>query len=76
MHTKNCLARQGLAQKASQTYFGNTSVQQNIVESINNCFLDFQWLAKVPISPYYNYYYIPVSKGYKKLRVCCMLKLN
>jgi len=27
MHTKNCLGRQGLAQKASQTFFDNTSVQ-------------------------------------------------
>jgi len=40
-HTKNCLGRKALAQKASQTFFGNTSVQQNIVESINNRFLDF-----------------------------------
>jgi len=46
MHTKNHLARQGLAQKASQTFFGNTSVQQNIAESINNRSLDFQQLAK------------------------------
>jgi len=46
MHTKNRLGRQGLAQKASQTFFGNTSVQQNIVENINNRFLDFQQLAK------------------------------
>jgi len=42
MHAKNHLGRQGLAQKAYQTFFGNTSVQQNIVESINNRFLDFQ----------------------------------
>jgi len=46
MHTKNHLGRQGLAQKASQTFFDNTSVHQNIVESISNSFLDFQWLAK------------------------------
>jgi len=46
MHTKNQLGRQGLAQKASQTFFDNTSVQQNIVESIHNRFLDFQQLAK------------------------------
>jgi len=46
MHIKNHLARQELAQKASQTFFGNTSVQQNIVEIIDNCFLDFQQLAK------------------------------
>jgi len=46
MHTKNCLKRQGLAQKASQTFFDNISVQQNIAESINNHFLDFQQLAK------------------------------
>jgi len=36
MHAKNHLARQGLAQKASQAFFGNTSVQRNIVENINN----------------------------------------
>jgi len=42
MHAKNHLARQGLAQKASQTFFGNTSIQQNIVESVNIHFLDFQ----------------------------------
>jgi len=41
-HNKNHLGRQGLAQKASQTFFGNTLVQQNIAESINNHFLDFQ----------------------------------
>jgi len=47
MHEKNHLGRQGLAQKASQTFFGNTSVQQNIVENINNYFfLDFWQLAK------------------------------
>jgi len=45
-HTKICLGRQGLAQKASQTFFDNTSVQQNIVEKISNSFLNFQWLAK------------------------------
>jgi len=42
MHAKNCLRRQGLAQKASQTFFDNTSVQQNIVKSISNSFVDFQ----------------------------------
>jgi len=42
MHTKNHLGKQGLAQKASQIFSGNTSVQQNIVESINKHFLDFQ----------------------------------
>jgi len=32
MNAKNYLGRQGLDQKASQTFFGNnTSVQQNIV---------------------------------------------
>jgi len=46
MHTKNRLGKQGLAQKASQTFFDNTSIQQNIVESINNGFLNFQQLAK------------------------------
>jgi len=47
MHTENYyLERQGLAQKVSQTFFDNTSVQWNIVESINNCFPDFQRLAK------------------------------
>jgi len=40
-HAKNCLGRQGLAQKPSQT-FGNTSVQQNIVKSIIDNFLDLQ----------------------------------
>jgi len=42
MHAKKHLGRQGLAQKASQTFFGNTSVQQNIVKSISDSFLDFQ----------------------------------
>jgi len=42
IHAKKHLGRQGLAQKASQTFFGNTPVQQNIVESINNCLFDFQ----------------------------------
>jgi len=42
MHAKNHLGRQGLTQKVSQTFFGNASVQQNIVKSINNSFLDFQ----------------------------------
>jgi len=42
MHAKNHLGRQGLAQKASQTFFDNTSVQQNIVKNISKSFLDFQ----------------------------------
>jgi len=42
MHTKIHFGRQGLALKASQTFFDNTSVQQNIVENISNNFLDFQ----------------------------------
>jgi len=42
MHAKNHPGRQGLAQKASQTFFDNTSVQQNIVKCISNIFLDFQ----------------------------------
>jgi len=42
MHAKNRFGRQGLIQKASQTFFGNTSVQQNIVKSLSNSFLDFQ----------------------------------
>jgi len=42
MHAENHLGRQGLAQKASQTFFDNTSVQQNIVKGISNSFLDFQ----------------------------------
>jgi len=46
-HTKNHLGRQELAQKASQTFYDNTSVQQDLVERINNGFLDFQQLAKV-----------------------------
>ena len=46
MHTKTHLGIQGLAQKASQIFFGNTSVQQNIVKNISNSFLDFQWLAE------------------------------
>jgi len=45
-HAKNRLGRQGLAQKAPQTFFDNTSIQRNIVESINNRFLNFQQLAK------------------------------
>jgi len=42
VHAKNRLGKQGLAQKASQTFFGNTSVQRNIAESANNHFLDFR----------------------------------
>jgi len=45
-HAKNHLERQGLGQKASQTFFDSTSVQRSIVKSINNHFLDFQRLAK------------------------------
>jgi len=45
-HTKPLLGKQGLAQKASQTFFDNISVQRNIIESKNNRFLDFQQLAK------------------------------
>jgi len=41
-HAKNHLGRQGLAQKASQTFLDNTLVQQNIVKSISNSFLNFQ----------------------------------
>jgi len=41
-HAKNRLGRQGLAQKASQTFFDNTSVHHNIIKSISNSFLDFQ----------------------------------
>jgi len=75
MYAKNCLGRQGLAQKASQTFFDNISVQQNIVESINNRFLDFQQLAKVLISPYscYSYSYdFLVLTGYSKIeKISC-----
>jgi len=42
MHAKNRLGRQGLAQKASQTFFDNILFQQNIVKGISNSFLDFQ----------------------------------
>ena len=55
MHNKNHFGRQGLAQKASQMFFGNTSVQQNIVKSISNSFSIFSDLQKLPISPY-SYY--------------------
>jgi len=47
MHAKNHLGRQGLTQKASQTFFDNTLVQQNIVKSISNSFLGFQRLANI-----------------------------
>jgi len=58
MHAKNCLGRQGLALKASQTFFDNTSVHQNIVKSIsNNSFLDFQQLAKTAHFSPYSYSY-------------------
>jgi len=42
MDAKKRLGRQGLAQKASQTFYGDILVQQNIVKSINNSFLDFK----------------------------------
>jgi len=43
MQAKNHLGRQGLTQKkASQTFFGNTLAQQNIIKSISDNFLDFQ----------------------------------
>jgi len=51
MHTKNCLERQGLVQKASHAFFGNTSVHQNIVKNISLIFNDLQ---KLPISKYYS----------------------
>jgi len=35
-----------MRQKASQTFFGNTLGQQNIIKSISNSFLDFQRLTK------------------------------
>jgi len=41
-HAKDHLERREVAQKASQTFFGNTLVQQNIVKSINKCFLYFE----------------------------------
>jgi len=31
-HAKNYPGRLGLAQRASQTFFGNTSIQQNILK--------------------------------------------
>jgi len=40
MHAKNHLGRQGLAHKASQTFFDNTSVQQNIVKIVFSTFSD------------------------------------
>jgi len=57
MHTKTTLEDKDLVKKTSQTFFGNTSVQQNIVKSISNSFLDFQWLTKtthVPVLLPYN----------------------
>jgi len=42
MYAKNRLGRQGLAQKTSQTFLGTTSVEQNIAESKNNHFFNFQ----------------------------------
>jgi len=73
MHAKNHLWRQWLAQKSSQTFFSNASVQQNIIKSISNSFFDFQWLAKLPISPYsYSYFLvlwvIAKLKGYLALK--------
>jgi len=46
-HAKNRLGAQGLAQEASQIFSGNTSVQQNIGESIKIRFLNLQQLAKI-----------------------------
>jgi len=46
MHDKNHLKRQGLAQKASQIFSSNTSVQRSIVESINKHFLNFPTTCK------------------------------
>jgi len=45
-HTPNHPGRQGLTQKASQTFLYSLLVQLNIIESIKNHFLDFQQLAK------------------------------
>jgi len=51
--------------------YDNTSVQRNIVENINNRFLDFHRLAKVPISPY-SYDFL-VSKSYSKIeKISCV----
>jgi len=41
-HAKSYLGRQELTQKTSQTFSGNTSVQQNIIKNISDSFLDFQ----------------------------------
>jgi len=42
MHAKIHLERQKLALKASQTFFDNTSVQQNIAKNISSGFLNIQ----------------------------------
>ena len=67
--------RQGLAQKASQTFFGNISVQQNIVKIKAIVFLIFQVsdLQNLPISPYHSYsYYFLVLMSYSKIeRISC-----
>jgi len=66
-HAKNRIGRQESVQKASQTFFDNTSVHQNIVKSISNIYSDLQ---KLPISPssYYSYSYdFLVSMGYRKI---------
>jgi len=44
-HAKKPPWKTRINSKASQIFFGNTSVQQNIVKSISNSFFDFQWLA-------------------------------
>jgi len=50
---KNHFGRQELTQKASQTFFGNISVQENIVKKAQVIvFLIFSDLQKLPISPY------------------------
>jgi len=51
MHAKKHL---GNTQKASQTFFSNSSVKQNIVKSISNGFLDFQWLVKTTHFSYHH----------------------
>jgi len=44
--------RQGLTQKASQPFFGNTSVQQNIIKAKVIVFSILSDLQKLPIYPY------------------------
>jgi len=58
-------------QEATQTFFGNTLVQHNIVKSISYGFLIFSDLQKLPISPYYFSYYFLVSTGYSKIEIYC-----